>query len=120
MADASCCWLPLLSVKSVLVALSPGVIDVHGRRVPHLLLGEVEPGTVVVGLLNGVVVDLGDGADRDGYFLAAEQVPLLQQHVGHVAAAGVDDQPLDLPDGAVGGVDALAAAHGYLAQGKVS
>ena len=72
---------------------------------------------LIVGMLNGVVAGLGDGADRDGYFLAAEHMPLLQQHVGHMAAAGVDDQPLDLPDGAVGGVNALAAAHGYLAQG---
>ena len=61
------------------MALSPGVIDVPRRQVLHLLLGEVEPDTVVVDLLNGIVVDLGDGADRDGYFLAAEQMPLLQE-----------------------------------------
>jgi hypothetical protein len=35
-------------------------------------------------------------------------------------AGGVDDDPLDLPDGAVGGMDVLTGAHARLAGGRVS
>ena len=83
------------------------VVDVHGRQVLDLLLGEVEPDTVI---------DAGHGADRDGDFLAARQVPLLEEHVGHVVAVRVDDQALDFPDVAVGGMDVIAAAHLHLIQ----
>ena len=38
--------------------------------------------------------------------------------MGHVAAARVNDKPLDSPDLAVGGMDRVAAAHGYLSQGN--
>lgn len=38
--------------------------------------------------------------------------------MGDLVAAGVDDEPLDLPDVAVGGVDVIAAAHSYLSGGK--
>src|ERR1022692_1924831 len=69
-----------------LAALPGRVIDDHGRQVLHLLLGNAEL---------DAVVDPGDGADRDGYFLAAEHVPLLQEHMGHVVVARVDDKPLD-------------------------
>ena len=37
--------------------------------------------------------------------------------MGDLVAAAVDDDPLDLPDAAVGGMDVLAAAHSYLRQG---
>src|SRR5215472_7313278 len=86
----------------------PGrVINVHRRQVPHVVLGEVEPDTVL---------GPGDGADRDGYLLAPPQVPLLEQHVGHVVVAQVDDEPFHVADLAVGGMGAIAAAHLHLAQ----
>src|ERR1039458_1905753 len=77
-------------------------------QVLHLELGDVEPDTAV---------DAGHGADGDGYFLAAPQVPLLEQHVGYVVVAGVDDEPLDLADVAIGSMHALAAARRHLACG---
>src|ERR1700722_13753776 len=57
------------------------VIDVHGRQVLHLLLGDREP---------DAAARAGHGADRDGYLLTAPQMALLEEHVGHVAAAPVD------------------------------
>ena len=45
-------------------------------------------------------------------------MPLLQEHMSHVVVARVDDEPLDPPDVAIGGMDLLAAAHGHLAQGE--
>ena len=92
-----------------LVALPAGAIDVHGRQVLRLLLGDIELDDVH---------DPSDGADRNGHFPAAEQMPLLQQHVAHVVVARVDDKPLDPPDLAVGGIDALSAAHADLARGQ--
>jgi hypothetical protein len=82
-------------------------MDVDGRQVLHLLLGDVEP---------DAVVDAGDRADRDGHFLASPQMPLLEEHMGHMVVSRVDDQALDPPDIAVGGVDVLVPAHGHLAQ----
>ena len=70
------------------------MIDVHRRQVLHVPLGDVEP---------DAVLDAGHGADRDGHLLAAPQVTLLQEHVAHMVAAGVDDQALDLADSAIGG-----------------
>jgi len=86
----------------MLPRLPAGVIDVDGRQVLHLLLGGAE--------LDTVHTDRGHGGDRDGDFLAAPQVALLEEYVGHVVAARVDDKPLDLPDGAVGDMDVLAAS----------
>jgi len=83
------------------------VMDVHGWQVLHLLLSEVEPDTVI---------DPGHGTDRDGHFLTAPHVSLLEEHVGHVVAFRVDDQPLDFPDVAVGGMDVLTATHLHLVQ----
>jgi hypothetical protein len=42
---------------------------------------------------------------------------LLEQHVGHLMASGVDAEPLELPDVAVAGVEVLAA-HAHLFEGK--
>ena len=81
-----------------------------GRQVLHLLPGDAE--------LDAVLADSRHGADRDRHYLAAEHVSLLQEHVGDLVAAGVDDEPLDLPDVAVGGMDVLAAAYSYLSGGK--
>src|SRR5215475_7464444 len=95
-------------VRSRLRAGLPArVIDVYGRQVPYLVPGEVEPDPVV---------GSRHGADRDGYLLAAPQVPFLQEHMGHMAVAGVDDQPFHVPDCAVGGMDTVAAAHRHLAK----
>src|ERR1700691_2823594 len=79
-----------------------GVFDVHRRQVLHLLLADAQP---------DAVTGAGHRADRDGYFLAAPQVALLQEHVSHVAAAAGDDQALDPADVAVGGLDLVAARH---------
>jgi hypothetical protein len=81
--------------------LSARVLDVHRRQLRDLLLGEVELDTLV---------DLGHGADGDGHFLAAPQMPFGEEHVGHVMAVRVDDEAMDPPDLAVGGVDPVAAA----------
>src|ERR1019366_2580686 len=83
-------------------------MDVHGRQVLYLLLGDAEPDTVV---------DPSHGADRDSHFLAAPKGPLLKEHVSNVVIARVDDQALDSSDGAVRSMDLVAAAHGDLAQG---
>jgi hypothetical protein len=61
--------------------------------------------------LDAILVDCRHDADRDRHYLAAEHVSLLEQHVGDLVAAGVNDEPLDLPDVAVGGVEIFAAAH---------
>jgi hypothetical protein len=42
----------------------------------------------------------------------APQVALLEEHVGHVMVAGVDDQALDQADVTVGGVDGFASVLG--------
>ena len=70
----------LLRLRAVLYIR---VIDSTGGRSRTPSLSQVEPDTVV---------DSGDGADRDGYFLAAPQVPFLEKHVGHVVVAGIDDE----------------------------
>ena len=89
--------------------LPAGVIDVHGRQVLHLLLGDREL---------DAVAGAGHRADRDSYFLAAPQVALLEEHMGHVVIAGVDEEALDPADVAVGGVDRFAAADLHLSQGN--
>jgi hypothetical protein len=55
--------------------------------------------------------DLRHGADRDSHVLAARHVPLLEEHVGYLAAARFHDQPLDLPYLAVGRTDGQAAVY---------
>ena len=71
-----------------LAALPAGVIDVHGRQVLHLLLGDVELDDVD---------DLGNDADRDDHLPAAKHMPLLQQHVAHMVVPRVDDKPSTRP-----------------------
>ena len=71
----------------------------RGRQVLHLLLGEVEPDSFV---------DRGHGTDRDGDFPAAPQMPLLEQHMGHLLVVRIDDESQYLPDFAVDGMDRLA------------
>src|ERR1039458_6267241 len=88
-------------------ALPARVLAAHQRQVFYLPLGDVQP---------DAVVDLGNGADRDGDLLAAPQMPLLEQDVGHLAAARIDGEPLYQADFAVGGMDMLPAADLCLAQ----
>ena len=83
------------------------VIDVRGRQVFHLVLGEAE--------VDKQGPDLGHSADRDSYFLAAPHVPLLEEHVGDLVAARLHDQALDLPYVAVGRTDGQFAVYLYLA-----
>jgi hypothetical protein len=78
-----------------------------GRQVFHLAPGEAE--------MDKKGPDLGHRADRDSHFPVAPSVSLLEEHVGHIVAAGVDDQPLDLPYLAVGRADGQVAAYLYLA-----
>ena len=88
----------------------PGrVIHVHGRQVPDLVLGEVEsiPSSVPVTAPIGMATSL-----------RPRQVPFLEEHMGHVVVAGIDDEPFDMSDRAVDGLDAVAAAHRYLAEGE--
>jgi uncharacterized repeat protein (TIGR01451 family) len=80
-------------------------VEVYRRQVLDVLLGDLE--LYAVG-------GAGHRADRDGYLLAAPQVAFLEEHMGDVVAAGVDDQALDLADVTVSGMHVLAAAYGYL------
>src|ERR1700680_1759927 len=83
------------------------MMGVHGRQVRHLLLGDVEPDTVV---------EAGHGVDWDSYFLVTPQVvPLLEEHGGHVVVVTVDAERVDLPDVPVAGMDVIAAPHLHLA-----
>ena len=60
--------------------------------------------------------DPAHGADRDGHFLAAPEVTLLQEYVGHMMIVRCDDQPLHVSDLPVHRVHLLTAAHRHLAQ----
>lgn len=84
------------------------VLDHHRRQILDLSLGEVEPDS---GL------DPGDRPDRDGYFLASPQVPLLQKYVRHLMVIGVDDKAFNLPDIPVRSMDVLTAAYLHFAYG---
>ncbi len=81
--------------------------SVSGWQVPHLVLGEVEPDSDV---------HPGYGGDGDGDFLAAPQVPLLEQHVGHPVVTRIDEEALHPPDLAVDGVDRVTGPHLVLTQ----
>ena len=74
------------------------VVSAGWGQILHLLLGDVEPDS-----FGGP----GHGADRDGDLLAPPQMALLEQHVGHVMIARVDEEPLDLADLAVHGMDVV-------------
>ena len=74
---------------------------------PHLFPGDVQA--------ESVRADLRHGGPRDEHCPAAEQVPLAQQHRGHAAAAGLDDEPKHVPDIAVGRVHVITAEHLFLA-----
>jgi hypothetical protein len=81
------------------------VINVHGRQVFHLVFGEAE--------MDKHGPDLRHGADRDSHVLAARHVPLLEEHMGYLAAARFHDQPLDLPNFAVDRTDDQSAVYLY-------
>ena len=80
--------------------------SVRWRQILHLLLGEVEPDSFV---------DRGHGTHRDGDFLMAPQMPLLEQHMGHLLVVRIDDESQHLPDFAVDGMDTLAGTQLCLA-----
>ena len=61
------------------------MINVHGRQVFHLAPGQAE--------MDKQGPDLGHGADRDSHFPAAPHVPLLEEHVGYLAAARIHERP---------------------------
>ena len=65
------------------------MINVQRRQVFHLVPGEAE--------MDEESPDLSNDAGRDSHFLAAPQVPLLEEHVGYLVAVRFHDQPLDLP-----------------------
>src|SRR5271170_7162355 len=98
----------VMMIMTPLVAgLAVRVIEVYRWQVLDVLLGDAEPDAVTC---------LRDRADRDGHLPAPPQVPLLEQHMGDVAAAAIDDEALNLADVAVSGMHVLAAAYGHLAQ----
>src|SRR6185312_4363562 len=74
----------------------------HSRQFSYLFLREAEPDSGV---------DPCHGADGDGDFLAAPQMPLLEQHVGHPVIARVDEEALHLPDLTIDGVDLVPGPH---------
>ena len=84
------------------------MINVHGRQVFHLVFGEAE--------MDKKSPDLSHSADRDSHFLAAPRVPLLEEHVGYIAAARFYDQSLDVPYLTVGRTDGQFAAYVYIAE----
>src|SRR5215472_11470807 len=90
-----------------LIGINPALSAVHRQQVFHLVFGEAE--------MDKKGPDLGHGADRDGHFPAAPDVPLLEEHVGYTVAARFHDQPLDLPYLAVGRTDGQFSAYVYLA-----
>jgi len=100
--------LRLTEMPSALPAAATlaGVIDVHGRQVLHLLLGDVEPDSVL---------NSGHGTDRDGDFLVPPQMALLEQHVAHPVIARVDEEALHPPDVPIDGMDTVTGAELYLA-----
>src|SRR6478672_1323386 len=100
--------LPAMSVAGPRVAAIPGASRLlssglaQWRQVLDLSLRDVEPDPVL---------DRGDGADRDGHLLAAPQVALLEEDVGHLVVGGIHHEPLHLPDLAVDRVHALMAIY---------
>ncbi|HXN63379.1 MAG TPA: hypothetical protein VN886_23245 [Acidimicrobiales bacterium] len=81
------------------------MIDICRRQVLHLLLGDVEPDSVL---------DSGHGADRDGDFLASPKVPFLEEHMGYPVIAGIGKEAPHPPDFTVDGVDTITGPHLYL------
>jgi hypothetical protein len=83
--------------------LAGRVIDVRGRQILHLLRGDVE--------VKSVRTDPSHRGTRDEHCPAAQQVALPEEHKGHAAGAGIDDDPLEVPDVAVLCVHVLTARH---------
>ena len=81
----------------------------HRRQFSYLFLGEVEA---------DAGVDPSHGADGDGDFLAAPQMPLLEQYVGHLVIALVDQEALHPPDLTIDGVDPFPRPHLVLTRRK--
>src|ERR1035441_6322021 len=88
-------------------AHSHRVLDIDGREPLDLVPAEC---------YLDELADAFHGADRNRHRLLAPQVSLIEQDVGHVVVAGIDHEPLDLPDRPVGGRHVLAAAHVDIAQ----
>ena len=79
------------------------MLDVGGRQVLHLVFGDAQAESVRAGPRHGRA--------RDEHRPAAQQVPLTEEHGSHATAAGIDDDPLDVPDVAVLCVHVLTAEH---------
>jgi hypothetical protein len=60
------------------------MVNVDGRQIAYLPFGQIHGDTVI---------DRGHHPDRDGDFLPAPQVSLLQKHVRDTVIARVDDKP---------------------------
>jgi len=78
------------------------VIDVRGRKVLHLLPGDVEPDSVL---------DPGHGADRDGDLPAPPQMPLPDQHVGNPVVVRIDEQAPHPPDLTIESMNVVTGTH---------
>lgn len=83
------------------------VIEVDRGQILHLVLGDREPDAVV----DSLHVTYGYGN-----LLAAPKVALLEKHMSHVVIARIDDQSLNLADGAIGCVNPITSAHLHFAQ----
>jgi hypothetical protein len=64
---------------------------------------------------DAVLVHRFHSRDGDGYLLAPKEVTFLEDNVGDVMVAPIDDQPFDLAYPAIGCVDVLAPLDGHLA-----
>jgi hypothetical protein len=88
----------LVPIRTTVVRARPSlarsivVIDLHRRQVFHLVLRETDLDTIV---------DAGPGADRNGDFFFTPEVSFVEQDVGHVVGARIDDESPDAPDAAV-------------------
>src|SRR5450755_3907871 len=88
------------------------MLYIHRGEIFYLVLGDAEL-NAVGRPVRGAGRD--DRADRDGDVLVAPQVALGQQDMGHVVTGRVDDQAVNVPDGAIRGVHAVPAADGQFA-----
>src|SRR5580704_10356302 len=103
------CLLPFLSGVASSWSIGSNMFSDFDRwQVAHLVLGQVEP-DAIRHILYGIY--------RDGNPFLAPKMAFVQEHMGNVMVAWVDDQPLDPSDTAIGGGHWVPAAHLHLPQG---
>ena len=85
-----------------------GVVQVDWWQVAYLTFRKGEP---------NAVVNVADGADRNGHRLFPPEVALVEEDVCEVMIGRVDHESLDPSDCSVSGVDVLPAAHLHFPDG---